>query len=81
MTISEIPTPIIMFILGHSVAIAWALITLFFDVKALKIQAKEMHEENVELRKQLKDINDTLLIVRNNTELLMLGKLKTSSGK
>jgi hypothetical protein len=81
MTLTEIPTPVILFITGQTIAAAWAIIVTHFKVRQMEEQIKEIKKENALLQKQLKDISDTLIIVRNNTELLMLGKLKTNSGR
>lgn len=77
----KIPSEIILFFVGQTGLAAWSLITMFFDMKAMKGKMTEMDEENKELRHDLKNLNDTLLIVKNNTELLLLGRIKTQSSK
>jgi hypothetical protein len=36
-----------------------------------------MEQEHKDLKKQLKELNDTLILVKHNTELLLLGRIKT----
>jgi cell division protein FtsL len=77
MNLNEIPTSIIIFIVGQTATAAWAIITTHFKVRAIEQKLVEIEKENHELKQQLKELSDTLLIVRSHTELLVLGKLKT----
>lgn len=79
MNLNEIPTSVMIFVIGQTATAAWAIITLFFDVKSLKEQAKEMREENAELKRQLRELSDTLLLVKHSVDLLVIGKLKTGN--
>lgn len=51
------------------------------DLKALKLELtkdfEEIKRENVELKKEIKDMRDILIRVESNTQLLMLGRIKT----
>jgi cell division protein FtsB len=77
MNFDNVPTSVILFFVGQTATAAWAIITMYFDIKTLKQKHESIIKENEELKHQLKDLSDTLLIVKNNTELLVLGKLKT----
>ena len=77
MNLENIPTSVVLFFIGQTAAIAWAIITMFFDIKELKQNFVSIKKENEALKHQLKELSDTLLIVKNNTDLLILGKLKT----
>lgn len=77
MNLNEIPTSIIIFIVGQTATAAWAIITTHFKVRSIEQKLVEIEKENHELKQQLKELSDTLLIVRSHTELLVLGKLKT----
>lgn len=70
---------IITFSLGQIVAFAWFLIRLHFTSKEHKDRIEKIEKENETLRAELKEVRETLLIVRHNTELLMLGLLKTGA--
>jgi hypothetical protein len=69
---------LILLIIGQAGLGILALVRLWFSNERLKERVKEIEEENAEFRKALKELSDTLLIVKNNTELLVLGKLKTA---
>lgn len=58
---------------------AWFLIKLHFRSQAQQDQIDNLKAENKEMREMLKELNDTLLIVKNNTDLLLLGRIKTNS--
>jgi regulator of replication initiation timing len=77
MTFDNINPSIIIFVVGQTATAAWAIITTHFKVRAIEQKLVEMEKENHALKIQLKELSDTLLIVKNNTELLVLGKLKT----
>lgn len=74
-----IPISLIIFVVGQTATAAWAIITMWFDVKSLKSKMTEIEEENKELRAHLKELSDMLLVVKNNTDLLLLGRIKTGS--
>lgn len=64
---------------------AWTVIKLYFgkietdkELISMKAKQKELETENKELKEMIKGISDTLIAVKNNTELLMLGRIKTS---
>lgn len=54
-----------------------AFIKLWFSNERLKERVKEIEDHNRELRHQLKELSDTLIVVKQNTELLLLGRIKT----
>lgn len=77
MNIPNIPISIIIFFVGQTATAAWALITMWFDVKSLKARLAVSETENKELREQIKHLSDMVLVVKNNTDLLLLGRIKT----
>lgn len=79
MNLENIPTGIIVFLLGQTVMGVLALIKLYYSFQALEKKVQEQEKEHKELRGQIKELSDTLLIVKNNTDLLVLGKLKTGA--
>lgn len=79
MNLENINPSLIIFVVGQTATAAWAIITTHFKVRAIESKLAEMEKENHALKVQLKDLSDTLLIVKNNTELLVLGKLKTGA--
>lgn len=77
MTLEDIPSGYIIFILAQTGTAVWAIIKLYFAVDAMKIKVAEIEKENKELKKQLQQLNDTLLLVKHSVDLLVLGRLKT----
>lgn len=57
----------------------WALIKMYFTNEQLKDRMQAIEQENKELKKQLRELSDTLILVKQNTELLLLGRIKTNS--
>ena len=78
MNLENIPYQIILFFVTQTAAVVWFFIKLYFKVEAMSKKVSELDSENKELKKQLKDISDTLLIVKHTTDLLYLGKIKTN---
>lgn len=76
-SLKEIPVGLIVFILTQTVAAVWALIKLYFAVESMKTKVQEIEKENKELKTQLKEVSDTLLLVKHSVDLLVIGKLKT----
>lgn len=90
MQFQNIPWTVVVFIIAQLGTFIWFLIKLHFKsektvegLRALELKvAGEMSEikrENIELKKELKDMRDILVKVENNTHLLMLGRIKTGS--
>lgn len=77
MNLNSLPISLIIFALGQAVTTVWFFIKLYFKVESMDKKVKELELENKELKKQLKELSDTLLLVKNNTDLLILGRLKT----
>ncbi len=77
MNFQNLPMGLIIFVLGQTATAAWAIITMFFDLKSLKAKLIEVEAENKELKEQIKIMSDMLLVVKNNTDLLLLGRIKT----
>lgn len=77
MTFENLPISLIIFVIGQTATAAWAIITMWFDVKSIKQKLIEVEIENKELRDQIKEMSDMLLVVKNNTDLLLLGRIKT----
>lgn len=81
MNLQSLPIGLIMFILTQTAAAVWAIIKLYFAVESMKIKMVEIEKENKELKTQLKDLSDTLLLVKHSVDLLVIGRLKTGSVK
>ena len=81
MNLNEIPASVILFAITQTGLGIWALVKMYFKLNSLSDKVVKLEEENKELRTQLKEVSDTLLIVKNNTDLLVLGKLKTGNNK
>jgi hypothetical protein len=81
MNIESLPIGLIIFILTQTAMAVWAIIKLYFAVEGMKIKVLEIEKENHDLKKQLKDMSDTLLLVKHSVDLLVLGRLKTGNVK
>lgn len=81
MNLQSLPIGLIIFILTQTAAAVWAIIKLYFAVESMKIKMVEIEKENKELKTQLKDLSDTLLLVKHSVDLLVIGRLKTGSVK
>jgi CO dehydrogenase nickel-insertion accessory protein CooC1 len=81
MIFPDVPTPILLFIVGQTATAAWAIITTHFKVRAIEEKLAQMEKENKELGKQLRDLSDTLLLVKHSVDLLVIGKIKTGGPK
>lgn len=79
MNLNNIPWSLVIFVVGQSGLAAWAIIKMYFKLNALDEKVNKLETENKELKLQLKILSDTLLLVKNNTDLLLLGRIKTSS--
>lgn len=77
MNLENIPTGLIIFFSTQTAAVVWFFIKLYFKVEGMSKKVNELEAENNELKHQLKELSDTLLLVKNNTDLLILGRLKT----
>lgn len=77
MNLEQIPTGLIVFFLTQTGAVIWFFIKLYFKVESMAKKVNELETENKELKGQLKELSDTLLLVKNNTDLLLLGRIKT----
>lgn len=73
------PVGVIIFILGQTVTAVWAIIKLYFAVESMKSKVSEMEKENKELKTQLKELSETLLLVKHSVDLLVIGRLKTGN--
>lgn len=81
MNIESLPIGLIIFILTQTAMAVWAIIKLYFAVEGMKTKVLEIEKENHDLKKQLKDMSDTLLLVKHSVDLLVLGRLKTGNVK
>lgn len=90
MQFQNIPWTVVTFIIIQLGTFIWFLIKLHFKTERntemiIKLEQKvasemsEIKRENVELKKELKDMRDILVKVENNTHLLMLGRIKTGA--
>lgn len=66
-----------MLVIGQALLGIGALVKLWFSNERLKERMKEMEDRHKEFQKQFKELNDTLILVKQNTELLLLGRIKT----
>lgn len=74
---------IISFALLQLVSFAWFLIQLYFTAKEHKERIREIEAENLELKKDLKnvlekmqDLKLEISVIKNNVEHIMVGLLK-----
>ena len=81
MNLENLPIGLIIFILTQTAMAVWAIIKLYFAVESMKTKVLEIEKENHDLKKQLKDMSDTLLLVKHSVDLLVLGRLKTGNVK
>ena len=81
MNLQSLPIGLIIFILTQTAAAVWAIIKLYFAVESMKTKMVEIEKENKELKTQLKDLSDTLLLVKHSVDLLVIGRLKTGNVK
>lgn len=81
MNLENLPIGLIIFILTQTGAAVWAIIKLYFAVEGMKTKVSEIEKENKELKEQLKNMSDTLLLVKHSVDLLVLGRLKTGNVK
>ena len=79
MNLNNIPWSLVIFVVGQSGLAAWAIINMYFKLNALDEKVNKLETENKELKLQLKILSDTLLLVKNNTDLLLLGRIKTGA--
>jgi cell division protein FtsB len=90
MSLSQIPWPVVTFIIAQLGAFIWFLVKIYFKTEkntsditalALRVDAEldKIAKENAELKKELKEMRDILVKVENNTHLLMLGRIKTGA--
>ena len=81
MNLQNLPIGLIIFILTQTAAAVWAIIKLYFAVESMKTKVVEIEKENKELKTQLKELSDTLLLVKHSVDLLVIGRLKTGNVK
>ena len=81
MNLQSLPIGLIIFILTQTAAAVWAIIKLYFAVESMKTKMVEIEKENKELKTQLKELSDTLLLVKHSVDLLVIGRLKTGNVK
>lgn len=81
MNLQSLPIGLIIFILTQTAAAVWAIIKLYFAVESMKTKVVEIEKENKELKTQLKELSDTLLLVKHSVDLLVIGRLKTGNVK
>jgi cell division protein FtsB len=79
MNFQSIPWPIVIFLIVQTAGGVWFIIKMYFKLTALDEKVNKLETENKELKAQLKLLSDTLLLVKNNTDLLLLGRIKTGS--
>jgi hypothetical protein len=77
MNLENIPYQIVLFFVTQTAAVVWFFIKLYFKVESMSKKVSELDSENKELKHQLKEMSDTLLLVKNNIDLLIIGRIKT----
>ena len=68
---------LIMIIFGQAVLGIGALIKLYFSNERLKERVREMEERHKDFQAEFKELRDLLMSTKNNTDLLLLGRIKT----
>lgn len=81
MNLSNIPLPLIIFAVTQTVAAIWFIAKLYSSVESMKEKVNQIEKENLDLKKQLKELSDTLLLVKHSVDLLVIGRLKTGNVK
>ncbi len=81
MNLSNIPLPLIIFAVTQTVAAIWFIAKLYSSVESMKEKVNQIEKENKELKQQLKELSDTLLLVKHSVDLLVIGRLKTGNVK
>lgn len=77
MTLNSVSPTIAIAFVTYTASTVWFFIKLYFKVESMSKKVSELETENKELKKQLTDLKDILLIVKHTTDLLYLGKIKT----
>lgn len=72
---------LIIIMLGQAGIGILALVKLYFSNERLKERVKEIETRNEKLADRLKELNDTMIVVKQNTELLLLGRIKTGKAE
>lgn len=81
MNLTSVPLPLIIFAVTQTVAAIWFIAKLYSSVEAMKEKVNQIEKENKELKQQLKELSDTLLLVKHSVDLLVIGRLKTGNVK
>lgn len=81
MTLSNIPWPIVIFLITQAGALVGFGFWVYYSIKALQVKITEMEKENAEVKKELRELRETLLLVKHSVDLLVLGQLKTGQRK
>lgn len=81
MDLTNIPLPLIIFAITQTTAAIWFIAKLYSSVESMKIKMVDIEKENKELKEQLKQLSDTLLLVKHSVDLLVIGRLKTGAVK
>jgi len=81
MNLTSIPLRLIIFAVTQTVAAIWFIAKLYSSVEAMKEKVNQIEKENKELKQQLKELSDTLLLVKHSVDLLVIGRLKTGNVK
>ncbi len=81
MNIGSVPVPLIIFAVTQTAAAIWFIAKLYTSVEAMKEKVVQIEKENKELKEQLRQLSDTLLLVKHSVDLLVIGRLKTGQMK
>jgi cell division protein FtsB len=75
----QLPWNIIIFGASNVIVFTVGAIKFYFKMEAIKADVDNLKAENKELKKQLRDLSDTLLLVKHSVDLLVIGKIKTGN--
>ena len=81
MNLTSVPVPLVLFAITQTVAAIWFIAKLYSAVESMKEKVNQIEKENKELKQQLKELSDTLLLVKHSVDLLVIGRLKTGNVK
>jgi hypothetical protein len=79
MNYSSIPWSLVVFFLTYTGAFVGFQFKLHYDNKRNKEAIDELKKENADLKRELKEVRETLLLVKHSVDLLVLGQLKTGN--
>lgn len=79
--LKDIPWTPVLFFIGQTAAFIAFQFKLHYDNVKNKTAIAELKEENKDLKKELREVRETLILVKHSVDLLVLGQLKTNKNK